>query len=91
MNSVVSACTAAPFVSCLHIQSHIYQALAEALSEKIADRNYLPMTMLEVEDEGDLLFRFVISAVIYRREESFLEGGGIASRFESRSRVVGVA
>lgn len=58
----------------LHVEPHIYQALADALSEKIADRNYLPMTMLEVEDEGDLLFRFAIAAVIYRREESLPEG-----------------
>ncbi len=58
----------------LHVEPHIYQALADALSEKIADRDYLPMTMLEVEDDGGLLFRFAVSAVIYRREESLPEG-----------------
>lgn len=75
MNTIATTVrSVAPRPSCLHTEPHIYQALADALSEKIADRDYLPMTMLEVEDEGDLLFRFAISAVIYRREESFPEG-----------------
>lgn len=84
MNSVVSACPAAPFVSRLHVQPHIYQALAEALSERIADRSYISCATIDVED-GELLFRLHIDAIIYRREESLPEGV-----FEVVSKVVPV-
>lgn len=72
MNSVVSACTAAPFVSRLHIQPHIYQALAQKLREEIGMRDYIS-TSLEVED-GDLFFRFTCAAIICRGDEQWPEG-----------------
>ena len=56
----------------LHIEPHIYEALAQKLLEEIGWRNYISTT-LEVED-GDRFFRFVCAAVIYRRDEQWPEG-----------------
>lgn len=58
--------------SCLHIEPHIYEALAQKLLEEIGMRDYIT-TSLEVED-GDLFFRFTCSAIIYRRTEQWPEG-----------------
>lgn len=57
----------------LHIEARIYEALAQELIDRIADRDYLPMTMIEIED-GDRFFRLSVAAVIYRRTEFWPEG-----------------
>lgn len=67
----------------LHVEEHIYDALAKAMLVEIGPRNYITTT-LEVED-GDLFFEFVCSAIIYRRTEEYPEGA-----FEAISDVVPV-
>lgn len=74
MNRTITNIRAVEFDSPrLHIEGHIYEALADALWDEIQDGDYLPPTTVEVED-GDRLFRLIVSAVIYRREEHRPEG-----------------
>lgn len=55
--AVTTSCSVAPRSFCLHVEPYIYEVLAEVLLAKIGDCDDLSVTMLEVEDDGDLLFR----------------------------------
>lgn len=67
----------------LHIEPHIYAAIAQEMLDKIGDRNCIS-TSIEVED-GDLYFRFTLSALIYHQTVRAPEG-----TFEVISNVVPV-
>lgn len=74
MNRTITNIRAVEFASPrLHIEGPVYEALADALRDELPDDDYLPHTTVEVED-GDRLFRLIVSAIIYRRDDHRPEG-----------------
>lgn len=73
-DTTTTARPVAAVTNVLPIEPQIYQALAEALLDKIGERDYLPQTMLEIEGEGDMLFRLSIAAIIYHGIDYWPDG-----------------
>lgn len=56
----------------LHIEPHIYEAIAQKLLEEIGTHDYITAT-LEIE-VGNRYFRLVCACIVYRRTEQRPEG-----------------